>query len=172
MTLLRYAFAFIAVMIAAGCATLFPQPLATGDDEAAIVQKWGRPTAAYQDGNIRILEYRRGPYEQFTYMARVHPTEGLLSAEQVLTNEKFATVQIGKTTRNDILLTFGRPRETSYLPLKDYEVWTYAYRESGVWNSLMHVHFDRSGVVQMMLSGPDPRFDADFGRGRSATAAD
>jgi hypothetical protein len=26
----------------------------------------------------------------------------------------------------------------------------------------MHVHFDRNGVVQKMLNGPDPRFDPDL----------
>jgi hypothetical protein len=47
----------------------------------------------------------------------------------------------------------------------DYEVWSYRYRESGVWNSMMHVHFDQAGVVRQMLNGPDPRYqdhDRDF----------
>lgn len=156
---LKRMLATVALAAAGGCAVLFPEPLTTGDTEAEVLAKWGRPAHRYQDGNVRILEYPRSALGQHIWMVRIGPDDRLISAEQVLTDEKFATVEIGKTTRNDILLTFGSPYETSYLPLKDYEVWSYAYKESGVWNSMMHVHFDRSGVVQMMLRGPDPRFD-------------
>jgi len=57
------------------------------------------------------------------------------------------------------LRTIGHPAETSYLPLRDLEVWSYRYKEAGVWNSIMHVHFDRNGIVRMMLNGPDPMFE-------------
>ena len=48
----------------------------------------------------------------------------------------------------------------------DYEVWSYRYKEAGVWNSLMSVHFDQQGVVRQMLNGPDPMLR----RAPSATA--
>jgi len=141
-----------------GCATLFPPPVHVGDTEAEVIAKRGQPTNRYEDGNIRVLEYALGPGAQLTYMVRMGPDGKVLSFEQVLTPEKFATVQLGKTTRHDILVTFGRPDETSYLRLKDYEVWTYAYTGVGAWNSLMHIHFDRAGIVQLMVRDWDPRF--------------
>lgn len=150
--------------VVTGCATLFPPPVSIGETEAEVLAKRGQPSNRYQDGDVRVLEYRLGDFGQRTYMARIGPDGRLISFEQVLTDEKFGTVQIGKTTRNEILVTFGAPHETSYLPLKDYEVWTYAYKESGVWNSLMHIHFDSAGVVQMMLRGPDPRYEERPGR--------
>jgi hypothetical protein len=156
-------FAF-AIALATGCAALFSEPLQPGDTEAEVLAKWGQPDNIYQDGAARVLEYQRSAYGQHAYMARLGPDGRLQSFEQVLTDEKFGTVVLGKTTRNEILVSFGAPRETSYLPLKDYEVWSYAYKESGVWNSMMHVHFDRTGVVQMMQRGPDPRFDDRPGR--------
>lgn len=148
----------LALAFAAGCTTLFPPAPLVGETEAEVVAKRGQPTNRYQDGNTKILEYAYGPWGQQTYMARFGPDGRLQSFEQVLTQEKFGEVQLGKTTRNDVLVTFGRPDETSYLPLKDYEVWTYAYTGSGVWNSLMHVHFDRSGIVQLMVREWDPRY--------------
>ena len=43
--------------------------------------------------------------------------------------------------------------------MNNYEVWSYRYKEAGVWNSLMHVHFDGQGVVRHMLNGPDPMYE-------------
>jgi hypothetical protein len=96
---------------------------------------------------------------QFTWMAHIGPDGRLVKYEQVLTGEKFATIKIDKATKDDVLRTIGRPTETSYLPLRDYEVWSYRYKESGVWNSMMHVHFDRAGVVRLMQNGPDPMYE-------------
>lgn len=142
-----------------GCAGLFPKPLSPGDTEAQVRSKWGQPMNVYRDNGTRVLEYRRGPFGQLTWLVRIGPEGRLQSAEQVRTDEKFAAVEVGKATRNDVLLTFGAPDQKSYLPLKDYEVWSYPYRENDVWNSIMHVHFDRSGVVRMLQSTPDLRFD-------------
>lgn len=146
----------------AACAALMPAPVNVGDSESEVVAKRGQPTQRYQDGKDHLLEYATGPWGQRTYMARIGPDGRLVSFEQVLTVQKFATVKVGETTKNDVLKTFGRPSDTSYLPLRDLEVWSYPYKESEVWNSLMHVHFDRTGIVRQMLNGPDPRFDPDL----------
>ena len=77
----------------------------------------------------------------------------------MLTGQKFATLKIGAATRDEVLRTLGRPAERSYLSLPDLEVWSYRYKESGVWNSMMHIHFDRAGTVRMMQNGPDPMYE-------------
>jgi hypothetical protein len=59
------------------------------------------------------------------------------------------------------LRTVGHPSETSYLPRQELEVWSYPYKEQGVWNSIMHIQFDRAGIVQRMENGMDLRFDRD-----------
>ncbi|MDB5909684.1 MAG: hypothetical protein JWP34_3798, partial [Massilia sp.] len=68
-------------------------------------------------------------------------------------------IKVGSATHEDVLHTIGHPAEKSYLPLRDFEVWSYRYKESGVWNSMMHVHFDRNGIVRMMQNGPDPMYE-------------
>ncbi|SNT21137.1 hypothetical protein SAMN06265795_11755 [Noviherbaspirillum humi] len=149
------------VVLLHGCAILNPTPPAMGEPEAQVIGRLGQPTHVYQDGNGKLLEYKTGPFGQRTYMARIGSDGRLASYEQVLTNEKFASIKVGEAGKNDVLHAIGAPSGTSYLSLSDLEVWTYPYKESGVWNSLMHVHFDRNGIVQRMMSGPDPRFDPD-----------
>lgn len=145
----------------AACTTLFPPQVNVGDSEADVIAKRGQPTHRYQDGQDRLLEYALGPWGQKTYMARVGTDGRVVSFEQVLTIQKFATIKVGETTKEQVLRTVGGPSETSYLPLRDLEVWSYPYKEAEVWNSLMHIHFDKAGVVQQMLNGPDLRFDPD-----------
>jgi len=152
---------FLFAFLLHGCAVFMPPALTVGESEAEVIVKLGQPTHRYQDGNTRLLEYATGPWGQRTYMARFGPDGRLASYEQVLTVEKFATIKPGQATKKDVLNTIGAPSDTSYLSLTDLEVWSYPYKESGVWNSLMHVHFDRSGTVQKMMNGPDPRFDPD-----------
>ncbi|MEO6352142.1 MAG: hypothetical protein ABI575_09050 [Oxalobacteraceae bacterium] len=138
-----------------GCASFGAPPVIPGQSEAEVISLLGQPSARYQDGDETILAYVRGPWGQQTYMARLDADRHLKSYEQVLTTQKFATVKIGGTSQQDILRTFGKPAETSYLSLSDLTVWTYRYKENGVWDSMMHVHFDRNGIVRKMMNGPD-----------------
>ena len=147
--------------VLSGCATLFPTPVNIGDTEAEVITKRGQPTHRYQDGKDQLLEYMLGPWGQKTYIVRLGPDGRAISFEQVLTVQKFATIKVGAATKDDVLRTIGAPSETSFLPLRDLEVWSYPYKEADVWNSVMHVHFDKGGVVRQMMNGPDLRFDPD-----------
>lgn len=150
-----------AALSLAGCAgPLFKETPLVGDPVAAVTTKLGPPTGSYPapDGG-QMLEYATSPFGQFTWMAHMGPDGRLLSYEQVLTGEKFATLKIDQATKADVLRTIGRPAEQSRVRLRNYEVWSYRYKEAGVWNSLMHVHFDEQGIVRQMMNGPDPMFE-------------
>jgi hypothetical protein len=142
------------------CAQLFRQPPPTGAPLAEVTAKLGQPNAVYSepDGG-QVLEYRGQPMGQFQHMARIGPDGRLVSWEQVLTSENFGKVKIDQWTKDDVLRHFGHPAETSRVGYHNYEVWSYRYKEAGVWNSMMHVHFDQQGVVRQMLNGPDPMYD-------------
>jgi len=154
-----FAAALLAALSLSGC-TLFRQPPPPGAPLAQVTAALGRPDAVYPepDGS-QILEYRGQPMGQFQHMARIGPDGRLVSWEQVLTSENFAKVKVDHWTKDDILRHFGRPAETSRVGYHNYEVWSYRYKEAGVWNSMMHVHFDEQGVVRQMLNGPDPMYD-------------
>jgi hypothetical protein len=149
------------VLVLAGCAA-FRAPPVPGDTEAVVIQQLGKPNATYPEpGGGRELEYTQQPMGQFCYMAHIGPDGKLTKYEQVLTGPVFATIQVGKATKEDVLRTIGHPAQTSRVAFHDYEVWSYRYRESGIWNSMMYVHFDQAGIVRQMLNGPDPRYSAD-----------
>ncbi|MDB5840972.1 MAG: outer membrane protein assembly factor BamE [Herminiimonas sp.] len=132
-------------------------PVNIGESEQQVIAKLGNPTHRYQDGNDRLLEYMQGPWGQATYMARIGPDGKLISYEQALAADKFAKIKIGESRKEDVLRTIGAPSETSYLSLPKLEVWSYPYRESNVWDSVMHVHFDDAGTVRQMMNAPDRR---------------
>jgi len=153
------ALAALALSLSA-CAPLFRQPPPAGAPLAEVTARLGRPNAVYPDPDGgQILEYTGQPMGQFQHMARIGPDGRLVSYEQVLTSEGFAQVKVDHWTKDDILRHYGHPAETSRVGYHDYEVWSYRYKEAGVWNSMMHVHFDQQGVVRQMLNGPDPMYD-------------
>lgn len=156
------------LLMLSACAALMPPPISVGEPEASVVAKLGRPSARIEDRNGYLLEYTRNPWGQATDMARFDRNGNLVSYEQVLTVEKFATIKPSIATKEDVLRTVGHPSETSYLSRLQLEVWSYPYKEAGVWNSVMHVHFDNNGIVKMMQNGQDLRFERDgmFGSGR------
>lgn len=154
------AFFAIVFTLLGGCSLLRASAM-PGDTEPDVIAKLGHPTHRFQDGQERLLEYMEGPAGQQTFFARIGADNRLISYEQVLTTAKFAALRLGSATKADVLHTIGTPSETSYLSLVDLEVWSYPYKENGVWDSIMHVHFDRNGIVRKMQNGPDPRRDPD-----------
>ena len=149
-----------ALLLSACASPFFREAPSVGEPAGAVTAKLGQPTAVYPaPGGGQMLEYATAPFGQFTWMAHIGPDGRLLSYEQVLTGEKFATIKVDQATKADVLRTIGRPAETSRVRLRNFEVWSYRYKEAGVWNSLMHVHFDEAGVVRQMMNGPDPLFE-------------
>ena len=154
LTLLISALLFLTL---SGCASIFTTP-APGTSVQDVIALKGQPDAEYRDGNTRLLEWSVGPWAQYAYMARIGPDGKLISYEQVLTRQKFGTIQIGKSTKNDVLKTVGHPTESDYLPLIGMEVWSYRYKEEGIWNSMMYIYFDSQGIVRRMENGLDPMY--------------
>jgi hypothetical protein len=150
---------FAGALCATGCATLFGPPPMPGETVQEVVNKLGPPSDVYPDPDGQVFSYPQGPMGQYTWMAKFGPDRRLQSYQQVLTGEKFATLKIDRATKADVLRTIGRPAERSRVALHNYEVWSYRYKENGVWNSMMHVHFDEQGIVRLMQNGPDPMYD-------------
>jgi hypothetical protein len=150
----------LAAFLLGGCASMTAGPrVVAGDTMDAVRAQMGQPTAVYELPAGPEYEYASGPFGQRTWMVRFDKQGRVQSVEQVLTGPKFATIRVGEARKKDVLETLGRPAETSRVFLNNYEVWSYRYKENDVWNSMMHVHFDKDGVVRMMQNGPDRMFD-------------
>jgi hypothetical protein len=142
--------------VLAACASLFAPPPAPGTPVDAVRARLGQPTATYPNGPDTMLEYAYGPSGQYTFMARIGPDGRMISYEQVLSSEKFGTIKPGKDNKETVLHTFGRPARVTHYASVDGDVWEYRYKEQNVWDSVMSVEFNRAGVVQAMVNGPDP----------------
>jgi hypothetical protein len=143
--------------ILGGCVSFHSTPVHPDDTEAQVIAAKGQPTHRYPLASGHLLEYAHGPWGQETYMARFDRNGRLVSYEQVLTQEKFAAIKINEATKQDVLHTIGATTAHSYLALPQMEVWSYAYKESGVWDSVMNVYFDRNGIVRKLENMPDVR---------------
>jgi hypothetical protein len=153
-------------LVLAGCASpLFHKAPPAGAPLADVTAKLGRPNAVYPDPDGgQVLEYRGQPMGQVQHMARFGADGRLVSYDQVLTNENFEKLGKGRWTKDDVLRSFGRPAEMS--PSRatgpfpdDAEVWSYRYKDDGVWNSMMNVYFNARGVVLHTNKSPDPILD-------------
>jgi hypothetical protein len=155
--------ALLALSVGLGACGVLQNKLPAGTPVADVTARLGKPDATYPDpGGGQVLEYRGQPMGQFQHMARIGADGKLISYEQVLTSENFAAVQVNRWNRDDILRRFGRPAEVSHVRLDDREVWSYRYKQDGIWNSMMNVYFNARGVVVRLQNTPDPVLDERF----------
>ena len=154
--------ALAAILVLAGCAGFAAnfKPGVTGQDE--VQREMGKPRVVLESGGgITIWQYPTGPLGLHTYVARFDPKGILLSFEQVLDDEHFAKIKIGKTTLDEVSALIGPPRNTIYFPRQQQTAWDYLYQDVWGYRVEQSIVFDTAGVVD---SKPQRRLD-DFGRG-------
>ncbi|HEU0200468.1 MAG TPA: hypothetical protein VFR86_08535 [Burkholderiaceae bacterium] len=138
-----------------------PQFVRVGESAEAVRARLGAPYDAVKRPDGERLIYPVGAFAQQSYLIEVG-SDGLVRAViPALTDERFAMIKMGEWDRRRVLEEFGPPAETGVVPLKKQEVWSYRYKRDGVWDSLMHVHFDMRGVVANLFHTPDPFFDSE-----------
>lgn len=147
------------VTILSSCASWRSADVAALQTETEIIARLGNPTHVYQDGATHLLEYMHGRRAQATHMVRVDADGKVISYEQVLTEQKFAEIKLGVSDKTAVLKILGAPYENVYYSRVGLEAWSYPFKESGVWNSLMAVYFDQAGIVRKLENGPDPVFE-------------
>lgn len=157
---LRLALGFAALLSLAACSSMSDIPAGTPVTE--VQARYGTPTTecALPDGSRRLV-WSTQPMGQFAWSTVAGADGRVGPVEQVLTDEAFRRVGIGKWTGEDLRCHFGPPAETSWvgLPSTRSLVWSYRYREAGAWNSLMHFYLAEDGRVTRMHAGPDPMYD-------------
>lgn len=164
----RLSLVAIFVLLLSGCATLFAPPPPAGTPVEAVIARYGQPAMIYQVGKIKVLEWPTHEDSQYAFMAQVDAHGKLIWYGNVRTTEQFSKVIVNQFNKNDVLVTLGHPSETEYLTLKKQEVWSYRFREEGMWDSIMHFYFNGNGIVCNMEKTQDTRFEENqafsFGR--------
>ena len=147
--------AVVAVLLLSACA--HPDNLRVGMTRAELDARFGQPAAQRRDPDGDVLIYSSAPLGERASAAHLDAQGRVVSVEPLLNTEHFATIQVGTWNKQDVLTHFGRAAEKSRT--RNYEVWSYRYREAETWYSLFHVMFDDAGVVRQTQNGPDPMFD-------------
>ena len=149
-----------------GCATFPPlSPVEPGMTAQQVYIARGNPSFVYPDGKGgSILEWATNDLAQYAYMAELDANGIVTWYGNVRSDTRFAKIKVNKSTQEDVLKTLGHPSDAEYLHLRKQEVWSYRYREDGVWNSMMHFYFDSTGIVRHMEKGMD---DLDLREGSS-----
>jgi hypothetical protein len=114
---------------------------------------------AVGDKKLVGLARRRIAFGETTTAADVDASGKVLNVRQVLQVSEFYKAEVGKWTRDDVRVNFGKPERTAYFPLMKREVWSYRYQEDGVWYMLYHFYFDANGVLRLTQKSPDPPHD-------------
>lgn len=154
----RYFVLVLSASLLAGCVNMSsPARLAPGASAEAIRAQLGEPTGRYAltDGGQR-LEYARGPYGRETWMLDVDAQGRLVKAVQVLRESTFATIKAGMT-RDEVLMTIGRPGNVGYVGWQMQTVWNYRY--ASPFCQWFQVGLSQAGVVEDTGYGPDPLCD-------------
>jgi hypothetical protein len=151
------AFAVAALVALGGCAT--PDQTLAGSPRAQVIDRFGTPIAVYAlPGGGERLEYQIGPHQQYAQMVDLGSDGRVIRVNQVRTAENFGRLKVGVDTPDTVQREFGVPWQIQRYALSKLTAYLYPYKESFTWNLMMAVHFDDSGVLRRVESGPDPRF--------------
>lgn len=141
-------------LLLSGCTALTPPH--PGISEAELIVIKGKPDIIYQEGNQRRLEWSATEWGQYAYLAYIDQNGKLISYMQVLTDERFASLQIGKSTMSDVIRTVGRVPKWNRWVFNDGEKWSYRYKENGVWDAMITIYFDKNGIIESIENHMDP----------------
>ncbi len=152
---LPLAIALAALVLASGCAYYGANLRAGVSTESEVRRDMGVPAEVYDnaDGSKR-LAFPRGPLGVQTFMANISNDGRLQSLEQVLNEEHFDRIVVGRTTRDEVRRLIGPPAEVMEFPRLRQVAWTYRFKD--LYNRLadFSVMLDPAGTVARTVIVP------------------
>lgn len=158
----RAGVALLGVLMAA-CTSMSDLP--PGTPLHQIEAQYGQPNFSCPgpNGGQRLI-WSQQPMGQYAWGTNVDANGNTDRVVSLLTDTHFSLLNSGTWTPERVRCQFGPPAEVSKvgLPSSTSVVWSYRYRQSGAWNSLMHIYFDpATDTVTRFHAGPDPRYERD-----------
>jgi hypothetical protein len=111
---------------AAGCAGYSPSKSVIGLDRVALVVNMGEPDREYIFDGMKVLHFPRGPAGSHTYFVYLDDNDRVLRWEQVLTEDRFNSIQPGMT-KDQIIQILGVTKIIHGLARNRGSVWHYRY---------------------------------------------
>lgn len=154
--LISFGLAWLAAFWLFGCAspaTLVPQQSTVND----VHDRVGPPTDVRVDANgDELWEYAKGPAGYETWLVRIGKDGKVKSVTQLLTQERFDRIVVGKTTKAELRELFGRPSDV--MRYGNGLVWEWRARippDRGVYAA----RFDDNNIVREKMVLTDPKTD-------------
>ena len=141
----------------AGCAGM-PERVPPGSTRAQIEERLGQPTAEHHLSDGTRLQYSRQPAGAQGYNLDLGPGGRLRRLEQVMDVAWLERVEVGRWTRDDVLLHLGRPAWVERVARFDGDIWTYRVIDH-VWQRRVHIYLSPAGVVQQVMYSDEPMPD-------------
>ncbi|NYT39031.1 hypothetical protein ERD78_19100 [Allopusillimonas soli] len=143
------------------CANMAETP--PGSALSTVEARFGQPDLGCPgpDGTKRLV-WTQQPLGQYAWGTHVDASGNIDRIEQILTDQHFNALATGTWTPEQVRCEFGPPAiiDSVGLPSNTKIVWSYRYKQAGVWNSLMYVYFGTDGKqVTRFHPGPDPMFE-------------
>lgn len=113
------------------------------------------------NGRQRLI-WSQQPLGQYAYGANLDQNGNIDKVQSLLTDTHFKKLDNDRWTQNDVACEFGPPADIEQMGLgtKNSLIWSYRYKQSGAWNSLMYVYFGPNGdAVTHYHPGPDPLYE-------------
>jgi hypothetical protein len=136
------------------------QQVEAGANQSTAIARLGPPkeTYALPNGGQRLM-WPTQPMGTTTTVADIDASGKIVSMRQVLQENEFYRAEVGKWTRDDVLINFGRPFETARFQRMQRDVWSYRYLENNINHMIFHFYFDDAGILRQTQKSPDPMYD-------------
>lgn len=173
----------ISGILLVGCSSMAQLP--EGTQYANILQKYGKPTVQCDETPHTLRVWSQQPMGYFAWLGIFNEDEELLGMQQMLSDAMFAQLEANisnstlyasfSQTDNQMFETieqekvswdqdavwchFGPPGRQSKAPYigKTMPVWSYRYKQNGVWPMMMNIFFNENGQVHALQRSMDPR---------------
>jgi len=154
-----------AVAVLAGCAggPFGGYNVPAGATPAAVGARMGPPQRVFRLPSGERLEYSQQPWGQQAYMVDLDSSGRVVQMRQVLNEQNFYRIELGKWTRADVEREFGRPAKMDRVSSWPGPVMTYRWRDQVNTDMFYWVYLDRNNVVQRahpgidVINAPDPK---------------
>ncbi len=155
----------LAASLLAGCASLgnsgFVVGQATGAD---VIAKFGQPAnRVVKPDGTSVLYYPEGPLGRDSYAVLLGADGKLQAIEQRLTDENFAKIQVGTTTKQQVLELLGPSFIHTSSTWQKRDIWEYKLPIDTT-HYVLWVEFSQAdGIVRSVAKVSDPEWE--MGRG-------
>lgn len=140
--------ALAALVLTSGCAYYGANLRPGVSTEAEVRHDMGVPAEIYDnpDGS-KLLAFPRGPLGVQTFMANISSDGRLQRLEQVLNEEHFDRIVVGRTNKDEVRRLIGPPCEVMEFPRQRQVAWTYRFKDLYARLADYSVMFDPAGTV-------------------------